>query len=41
MFNDQNKMIKKLFEANPDIRIDGLYSSLISVQAEQMWDDYQ
>jgi hypothetical protein len=28
-FNEQNKQIKKLFKQNPDVKLDGLYSSLI------------
>jgi len=39
-FNDQNKQVKRFVKAFPDIRIDGLYSSLISVQAQQIWEDY-
>lgn len=33
-------MIKQLFKAHPDLRIDGYYTSLLSVKAQTIWDDY-
>jgi len=40
-FNEQNKQIKKLFKELPDLKLDGLYSSLVPTKSQTMWDDYQ
>ena len=40
-FNEQNKLIKQAFKDMVDVKLDGLYSSLISTKAQNMWDDYQ
>ena len=29
-FNEQNKLVKKLFKEHPEVRLDGLYSSLVA-----------
>ena len=40
-FNEQNKLIKQTFKEIVDVKLDGLYSSLIPTKAQNMWDDYQ
>lgn len=39
-FNEQNKQIKALLQAHPDLRLDGFYTSLVPVKQQTLWDDY-
>ena len=38
--DEQTNVIKKLFSEHNEIKLDGLYSSIVSHRAQNMFDDY-